>query len=63
MSGVPLAAPLSALLSNIRLEWKLMAVTNTLAFYGTAPTMAVKSLTVLAQGPVSYNFLQPYSAP
>ncbi len=39
---------LLALLANITLRWKQMAVANTLAYYVTATIMAVKSFIVQA---------------
>ncbi len=58
---------LLALPTNIRLGWKQMVVANTVAYYGTATIMDVKSLIIqteevpeyygaLHQGPMLQNF-------
>ncbi len=41
---------LLGLTENIKLEWKWMAVANTLAYYDTATITAVKSIIVQASG-------------
>ncbi len=47
---------LLALPANIRLEWKGMAVVNTLAYYVTATIMTVKSFIVMARFDRTFNF-------
>ncbi len=48
--GLHCSGRLLALPTNIRLEWNLMAATNTLAYYEMAKITAVKSFIVQAPG-------------
>jgi hypothetical protein len=49
-----------ALSANIRLGWKRMAVTNTLAYYNTATITTVKRF-IVQQLEVSRRFVIPFT--
>ncbi len=49
-NGVLWSAPRLVLPTNVGLEWKWMDVSNTLAYYDTASSIAIKSFIVQAPG-------------
>jgi hypothetical protein len=57
LSGSPLYGRLLASPANIRLGWKRLAETNTLAIYENLQITAVKSFIVLPQKGISSSFL------